>query len=187
MKRPLKFYWHLLIYTFQLSAFTFGGGYVIVPLMKKRFVDQLAWIDEDEMLDFMAIAQSSPGAVAVNAATLLGYNLAGYSGAAVAILGTILPPLILLTLISIAYSAFISNPLVNHVLMGMQAGVAAVIVDVVIDMARTIVKDKKKLAIILMIFAFIAVSFLNINIILIIIFCIVLGLLNHQKEKKEIR
>ena len=87
----MKFYWKLFTSTFQLSAFTFGGGYVIVPLMKKQFVEKLGWIDEKEMLDFTAIAQSSPGAMAVNASVLLGYHLSGIPGALVSILGTVLP------------------------------------------------------------------------------------------------
>lgn len=143
MKRDIKFYWKLFLSTFQLSAFTFGGGYVIVPLMKKQFVEKLGWIDEHEMLDFTAIAQSTPGAMAVNASVLLGYRLAGIPGALVSILGTVLPPLILLSVISVGYGAFISNQTVKNVLRGMQAGVCAVIIDVVIDMGRKIVKDKK--------------------------------------------
>ena len=80
----------LFLSTLYLSAFTFGGGYVIVTLMKKKFVDEYHWIDEQEMLDLVAIAQSSPGAIAVNGAIVVGYKLAGIPGALVAILGTIL-------------------------------------------------------------------------------------------------
>lgn len=72
-----KVLWKLFISTLYLSAFTFGGGYVIVTLMKKKFVDDLHWIDEKEMLDLVAIAQSSPGAIAVNGAIVVGYKLAG--------------------------------------------------------------------------------------------------------------
>ena len=82
--------WKLFISTLYLSAFTFGGGYVIVTLMKKKFVDAYHWIEEDEMLDLVAIAQSSPGAIAVNGAIVVGYKLVGIPGAIVAILGTIL-------------------------------------------------------------------------------------------------
>ena len=100
MKNKKNIYIKLFISTFYLSAFTFGGGYVIIPLMKKKFVDDLQWIEDDEMLNLTAIAQSSPGAVAVNAAILLGYRVAGILGALVTILGTILPPIITLTIIS---------------------------------------------------------------------------------------
>ena len=124
MKNKKHIYRKLFTSTFYLSAFTFGGGYVIIPLMKKKYVDDLQWIEEEEMLNLTAIAQSSPGAVAVNAAILLGYRVAGISGALVTILGTILPPFITLSIISIFYTAFRDNTVVNAVLKGMQAGVA---------------------------------------------------------------
>lgn len=185
MKRDLKFYLKLFSYTFRLSAFTFGGGYVIVPLMKKQFVDKLNWIDEKEMLDFIAIAQSSPGAMAVNASVMLGYHLAGIPGALVSVFGTVLPPLILLSIISIGYSAFISNTIVKNVLRGMQAGVSAVIIDVVIDMSSKIIKNKKIFSIIIMLAAFAAVAIFKVNVVYVILICAVLGLLSVLKNKPK--
>ena len=138
-----KLFWTLFWSTFQLSAFTFGGGYVIVPLMRKRFVEGLGWIDENEMIDLIAIAQSSPGPIAVNASIIIGYRIAGISGALCTILGTVLPPLIILSLISLVYTAFRDNEIVSVVMNCMQAGVAAVICDVVITMAQGILKLKK--------------------------------------------
>ena len=128
-KRDVKTYWKLFSSTFCLSAFTFGGGYIIIPLMRKKFVEELHWIEEQEMLDLSAIAQSSPGAIAVNAAILVGYRIAGIPGALVTICGTILPPLIILSIISVIYGWFRSNPWVAALLKGMQSGVAAVIAD----------------------------------------------------------
>ena len=107
--------------TLYLSAFTFGGGYVIVTLMKKKFVDELHWIDEEEMLDLVAIAQSAPGAIAVNGAIVVGYKLAGIAGALAAIIGTIIPPFVILSVIFYFYAAFSSNYIVKTVLDGMQA------------------------------------------------------------------
>ena len=94
-----KKYWTLFLSTFQLSAFTFGGGFVIIPLMRKKFVEKLKWIDEQEMLDLTAIAQSSPGAMAVNASILVGYNVAGIPGALITVVGAALPPLIIISII----------------------------------------------------------------------------------------
>ena len=116
MTKDMKFYLKLFSSTFYLSAFTFGGGYVIIPLMKKKFVDEYQWIEEKEILDLTAIAQSTPGAMAVNVAILIGYRMAGILGAVITILGTILPPLIILTVISLAYSAFIENQIVKLIL-----------------------------------------------------------------------
>ena len=190
MERNAKFYWTLFQSTFCLSAFTVGGGFVIVPLMKKKFVDELGWINEDEMLDITAISQSSPGAIAVNAPILIGYRLAGIRGALVTILGTILPPLILLSVISVFYEAFRDNAFFNALMTGMRAGVAAVIVDVVMKMSLGVVRGKDPVAIITMAAAFIAAYFLGINVILIILICGVVGYVNYivrkkQAEKKE--
>ena len=128
----------LFLSTLYISSFTFGGGFVIVTFMKKKFVDELHWIDEQEMLDMTAIAQSSPGAIAVNAAILVGWRVAGFIGMLVAVLGTVIPPMVILSVISLFYSAFASNEYVALVLKGMQAGVAAVILDVVFSLGKKV-------------------------------------------------
>lgn len=186
MNEKRKIYLKLFISTFYLSAFTFGGGFVIIPLMKKKFVDDLKWIDEKEMLNLAAIAQSSPGAVAVNASILLGYNVAGRIGAIVSILGTVMPPLIILSIISMFYTIFRYNIIVNYVLKGMQAGIAAVITDVVINLGSNIIKDRNIISILVMIGAFIATFFLKINVMYIILVCGITGALRViQIERKE--
>ena len=110
----------LFLSTLYISAFTFGGGFVIVGFMRRKFVHDLHWIDEEEMLDFAALAQSCPGAVAVNAAILIGWKICGFAGMLTAVLGTILPPMIILSVISLFYSAFASSPLISAVLHGME-------------------------------------------------------------------
>ena len=129
MKNKPHKLWVLFLTTLYISAFTFGGGFVIVTFMKHKFVDELHWIDEQEMLDFTALAQSCPGAIAVNAAILVGWNVYGFAGMIVATLGTILPPMIILSVVSFFYAIFSTNVWVAVVLKGMQAGVAAVILD----------------------------------------------------------
>lgn len=191
----LSKYWKLFTSTFYLSAFTFGGGFVIVPLMKKKFVDELHWLEEDEMLNIAAISQSSPGSVAVNAAIFVGYRVAGVIGAAVTILGTILPPLLIISLVSVFYSAFRSNAVVSAVLKGMQSGIAAVIADVVISMGGKIVKQKKWIPTLSMAAAFIATWHFNVNVVFIILFCGAVGAVSvlydlkhspkHQEEGKD--
>lgn len=175
MKKDFKFYWTLFLSTFSLSAFTIGGGYVIVPLMRKKFVEELKWIDEEEMLNLVAISQSAPGPMAVNTAIMVGYRLAGILGAFVSIFGTVLPPLIIITLISKFYEIFKTNKIVNALLLGMRAGIAAVIIDVIINMVLKIVKSKNKTAISIMILSFMGAVVFNINAALIIIVCGVFG------------
>lgn len=187
MRKPARTYLKLFTSTFYLSAFTFGGGFVMIPLMKQKFVDDLKWLEEEEMLNLAAIAQSSPGAIAVNAAILLGYRVAGFPGAMISILGTVLPPLIILSIISLFYTAFKDNKIVRAVLKGMQSGVAAVIANVVIDMGGDIVEKRKVLPIITMILAFTAVFFFKINVIYIILICGAIGavqaLITIKKDK----
>lgn len=173
MKKSLrptaKTLWQLFLSTLYISAFTFGGGFVIVTFMKKKFVDELHWIDEDEMLDLTAIAQSSPGSIAVNAAILVGWRVGGALGIAIAVLGTLLPPMLILSMISFFYAAFASNRYVALTLRGMQAGVAAVILDVVCGLGSKVVKEHSVLSIALMLCAFAATFFFKINVVFILL------------------
>ncbi len=172
---------HLLLIlfrtTFTLSAFTFGGGYVIVPLMRKSFVDTLKWIDQQEMLDLIAIAQSAPGPIAVNTSILVGYKVFGIGGALVSLLGTVLPPLITLTLLSYIYEAIKNNLIVQTLFYGMSIGVAIVILDAVFTLAKTVASEKKVLPLLIMAGAFVATYLLKFNIVLIILSCAVVGII----------
>lgn len=174
--------------TFTLSMFTFGGGFVIVPLMKKKFVDELHWVEEKEMMDLVAIAQSSPGAIAVNGSIIIGYRLKGIVGALVNILATVLPPLIILTIISYCYDAFRSSAVVSFAMRGMQAAVAAVIVDVVFNMIKGLIVERNRVGIVVMILALIANSIFKVNILILIVVCGAIGTVNtmsREKARKE--
>ena len=179
----------LFLSTLYISAFTFGGGFVIVTFMKRKFVDELHWIDEQEMLDMAALAQSSPGAIAVNAAILVGWNVEGLLGMVVAVTGTIIPPMVILSVISFFYAAFASNVYVALVLKGMQAGVAAVILDVVCGLGGNVLKTRSVVYIALMVLAFGASFFFDVNVILIILAAAVFGvvrtLFQLKKEAKQ--
>ena len=133
----------LFINSFIISACTFGGGFVIVTLMKRKYVDELHWLDEQEMLDYTALAQASPGAIAVNAAVLVGWKIGGLPGMLLSVIGTILPPMLILAAIAFFYAAFAANRFVALALRGMQAGVAAVIFDVVLSLGGQVFKGEK--------------------------------------------
>lgn len=178
----------LFFSTLYLSAFTFGGGYVIVTLLKKKFVDECHWIEEDEMLDLVAIAQSAPGAIAVNGAIVVGYKLAGLLGAAVAITATILPPFVIISVISVFYEAFRDNFLVSQMLTGMQAGVGAVIASVVWQMGADVVRSKSVASVLIMAAAFAATCFFGVNVVLVILAAAGVGVVRTllaQRQKKE--
>ena len=178
--RLLKLFWS----TLYLSAFTFGGGYVIVSLMKKKFVDELGWIDEEEMLDLVAIAQSTPGAIAVNGAIVVGYKLEGIIGVIAAIAGTIIPPFVIISLLSVCYNTFRSNELVSQMLEGMQAGVGAVIASVTYEMGAGIVKEKDGISLLIMAGAFVASCVFEVNVVYIVIICGLLGVLRTCMNRK---
>ena len=175
----------LFFSTFYLSAFTFGGGYVIITLLKQKFVDELHWISEDEMLDLVALAQSSPGPIAVNGAILVGYKLAGIPGVLTSVLGAVIPPFVILTLISSFYTVFKSNLIIKTLLTGMKAGVAAVIMSVVFDMMTGVTKSKDPALVIVMIAAFLANFVFHINVVFIILLTAAFGAFRTVQTQKS--
>lgn len=179
--RLVKLFFSML----YISAFTFGGGFVIVTFLKKKFVDELHWIDEQEMLDMTALAQSSPGAIAVNAAILVGWQVEGLAGMVIAVLGTILPPMVILSVISLFYAAFASNTYAALVLRGLQAGVAAVILDVVCGLGSNVLKTKSVLYITLMVAAFIANFVFGVNVIFVILAAAAIGVVTAMVKRAK--
>ncbi|MGI6011876.1 MAG: chromate transporter [Ruminococcus sp.] len=177
MENKRKVLIKIFISTLYLSAFTFGGGYVIVTLMKKKFVDEYGWIEKNEMLDLVAIAQSAPGAIAVNGAIVVGYKLAGMAGALVSIIATIIPPFLIISFISVFYHIFRNSFVISQILEGMQAGVGAVIAAVVYEMASGVIHEKNPSSIIIMAAAFAAACFFNVNVIYIVMACIFIGII----------
>ena len=175
----------LFFSTLYISAFTFGGGFVIITFMKRKFVDELHWIDMTEMLDLTALAQSSPGAIAVNAAILVGWRVAGLMGMLIAVLGTILPPMLILSVISLCYQAFASNLYVALILKGMQAGVAAVILDVVCGLGSNVIKQKRPIFLVIMELDFWANVVWKVNVIYIILASALMGILLELMGRKR--
>lgn len=184
MKQRAKL-WRLFLSTLYISSFTFGGGFVIVTFMKKKFVDELHWISEEEMLDMTALAQSAPGAIAVNAAILVGWRVCGFAGMVTAVLGTVLPPMIILSAISFFYAAFASNRYVALMLKGMQAGVAAVIFDVVLSLGSGILRQRKAIFCIIMLAAFTAVLIFRVNVVFIILAAVLAGICLELIRRKR--
>jgi chromate transporter len=144
--------------------------------LQKKFCEELHWIEEEEMLNLAAIAQSSPGAVAVNAAIVVGYRIGGIAGAMISVLGTIIPPFVIISIISLCYTAFRDNMLVAAVLKGMQSGVAAVIADVVMNLSSSIYRENGWFSVVVMGGAFLASWYFSVNVVWIILACGVYGL-----------
>jgi len=176
--------WQLFWTTLYISSCTFGGGFVIVTFMKRKFVEEKKWISEPEMLDLTALAQSSPGAIAVNAAILVGWKTAGFAGMIAAVLGTIIPPMVIISVISLFYAAFAANKYVALVLRGMQAGVAAVILDVVCSLGANVLKKPSPWNYVVMLGAFIATFFFKVNVVFIILAAGLIGVVRAIAARK---
>ncbi len=185
MRANKKHLLQLFLATLSISAMTVGGGYVIVSLIKKRFVDEYGWITEEEMLDFTAIAQATPGSIAIIASQLVGSRVAGNLGAAIAVLGTILPPVIIISVVTAFYTLFQNNPYIEAALRGMQAGAAAVMADVVVTMCLAAYRQKNALQLAVMAAAFGATFVFRVNTVLVIVFGGMFGVALSAWNKKH--
>ena len=148
--------------------------------------EEYHWIEEDEMLDLVAIAQSAPGAIAVNGAIVVGYKLAGISGVIVSVFGAVLPPFLIISVVSVFYEIFRDNRIVAAMLSGMQTGVGAVIISVVYEMAKGQSKKENRIELaIIMVVAFMASYVFDISVIYIILACIGVGIVQYGISRKK--
>lgn len=173
--RGRDFYWKLFKSTFLISAFTIGGGFVIIPLLKAKYVDEYGWINDKETLDLVAVAQSMPGVVAVNAAIILGYRMGGIPGTLTALLATVLPPLVTLSLIASCYTMVVDNFYVKAILKGMQCGATALIVDVAVDLVKKQGKKKLLIPVVITAMTFIAAFFFDVNVMYLVLIDGIIG------------
>lgn len=149
-----KICWKLFTSMLVLSGLTFGGGFVIIPLMQRRFAEELGWLTEEEILDMAAFARASPGAVTVNVAVQVGAQMAGAAGALCGVLGTIIPPLAILAVISLCYDAFSASPVIAALLYGLRLAVAVVVADAAAAMAAEVLRggDRPRTAVMVVVF-----------------------------------
>lgn len=174
MKKDIKKYVWLLATNLFISAFTFGGGYIVVPMVRRFFVEKKHCFSEEDLVNMAAVAQSTPGAIAINLSALAGYKTAGIAGAFISCIAAVVPPLVILSAVSAFYKIFISNMIIVAVLKGMEAGVAALMVDLIIDMCSLILKKKSLFLSAMIPLSFIANFILGINVALILLFCCLL-------------
>ncbi len=183
IKTDAKFFWQLFKSTFIVSMFTVGGGYVIIPLLKAKYVDEYHWISEEETLNMVAIAQSTPGVMAVNTAIMLGYRMAGVLGALTGMFATILPPLIIITIVATFYDFVAQNEQVKLVLKGMQCGATALLLNVAIDLLQKQFSKKLFLPLAIIFGTFIANIFFDVNIMLLVAIDGAIGFLLLRDKK----
>lgn len=183
MKEKLGKLWRLFATFFRIGAFTFGGGYAMVPLIQHEAVEKQHWITDDDILEIIAIAESTPGPIAINSATFVGYMTCGVMGSVAATLGVVLPAFIFIALISLLLQNIMDIQAVQYAFMGIRAGVLALVVKALISMYKQC--PKNPVAYVIAGLAF-AVSLLtDISILYVIIGCAVLGLVTSMVMKKK--
>ena len=151
MKEKLKSCWILFKVFFKIGLFTFGGGYAMLPIIQKEIIEKHKWISEEDMLDIVAIAESTPGPISINAATFVGYKTAGVLGAIFATVGLAIPSLVIIYLISFAYKVFIDNEWVAKAFKGIMGAVTVLILNAGIKLSKPLRKDSNKVFNIVMI------------------------------------
>ena len=165
-----------LLFTFcRIGGLTFGGGYAMLPIIQKEIVEEKKWATEEEVLDYYAVGQCTPGIIAVNTATFIGYKVHGIIGAIVATLGVVFPSLIIITIIAALLKNFANYSIVQHAFSGIRVVVIALIVSAILKLAKTSIKNSTTL--IIAIIAFILVAFVNLSPIYIVIAAACIGLI----------
>ena len=165
-----------LFFTFcRIGGLTFGGGYAMLPIIQKEIVEEKKWATEEEVLDYYAVGQCTPGIIAVNTATFIGYKVHGIIGAIVATLGVVFPSLIIITIIAALLKNFANYSIVQHAFSGIRVVVIALIVSAILKLAKTSIKNSTTL--IIAIIAFILVAFVNLSTIYIVIAAACIGLI----------
>lgn len=185
MSEKIKIWLWLAGVNIFISSFTFGGGYIVVPMIRKYYVEQRQLFSEEELMEMSAIAQSTPGAIAINLSALAGYRVAKGMGVLISCTAAILPPLIILGIVATGYEAFASNRMIAALLQGMQAGVAALIVDLVIEMSRMIINEKSLYLTSMIPITFIANFFFQIPVSLLLFGCCFVVIIQVARSKGE--
>ena len=183
MKEKLKRSLRLFVVFFKIGAFTFGGGYAMIPLIQKEVVDNKKWISDSDILDIIAIAESTPGPIAINSATFVGYKVAGFFGSFFATLGVVLPSFVIISVISLILKEFSEFQAVQFAFRGIRAGVLALILKALISMYKQC--PKGLISYILMALAFVLAAFTPINVIYILIGCAIFGLVSSLIIKRR--
>ena len=174
MKERLRTLWKVFSTFFRIGAFTFGGGYAMIPLIQRETVEKQGWISDDDILEVVAIAESTPGPIAINAATFIGYRVAGVLGSVAATLGVVLPSFVVILVISGILRQFQHIKAVQYAFSGIRAGVLALIVKAFWGMFKKC--DKTVLAYGIMVSVFAAVVFWDVSVVLLLLCCALLGL-----------
>ena len=183
MKKEKSRILKLFLTFLKIGAFTFGGGYAMIPLIQREVSEKEGWITDDDILEIIAIAESTPGPIAINSATFVGYKTCGFWGAFFATFGVVLPSFIIISLISLVLNQFQDNLAVQYAFNGIRAGVLALILKAFWTMYKKC--PKGTVSYIVAAGSFIAAAIFNVNVLLVIIGCAVFGLITSLYHTKE--
>ena len=175
MKRSWKTLWQVFLSFFKIGAFTFGGGYAMIPLIQNEAVEKRHWVTDEDILEVIAIAESTPGPIAINSATFVGYKAAGVLGSVCATLGVVLPSFVIILAISTVLQQFQQLQAVQYAFMGIRAGVLALLCKALWTMFKK--SPKGWFSYLVMAAAFILTAFVGVNVIFVIIGCAVTGII----------
>ena len=167
----------------KIGAFTFGGGYAMIPLIQKEVTENHKWLSDEDILNIVAIAESTPGPIAINSATFVGYMTCGVMGSAAATLGVVLPAFIFIALISLLLQNIMDIQAVQYAFMGIRAAVLALVIKALWSMYKQC--PKGLISYIIMTIAFIAVAVFNLDIFPVIIGCSMIGLLSSTLQTRR--
>ena len=181
----LKKAWLLFINTFSISI-TANSGYAMLGVIKNRFVDKYGWFTKEEMEDYIALAQSCPGPFSCSTAMIIGYQSCGIIGALSAVLGVIVPPFIMMILVTYFYTFISTNQYVRIFITGMQAGVCAMLLDVVLGLFTGIIKMNKPFYYIMVLLSFLYVRLTKYSIFYLAVICIIVAVIKTLLIKKEV-
>ena len=176
--------WQLFLTFMKIGGFTFGGGYAMIPLIQKETVEVKKWITDDDILEIIAIAESTPGPIAINSATFVGYRTAGVLGSMAATLGVVLPSFVIITLISFVLTQFQELKAVQYAFFGIRAGVLALIVKAFWTMYKKC--PKGIVSYIVWGFAFICSAFTGLNVMVVIVCSALFGLVTTLINKRRL-
>lgn len=186
MNDKLKKALNLFLTFFKIGAFTFGGGYAMIPLIQKEVVEEKKWITDEDILEIIAIAESTPGPIAINSATFIGYRICGFWGSFFATLGVVLPSFVIILIISFVLNEFQNIKAVQYAFEGIRAGVLALLIKALWGMYKK--TPKNLVSYIVIALSFIAVAIIDIPVLLVIIGCALFGLISSiiisRREKK---
>ena len=185
MENKRKRLLELLLVFLKIGVFAFGGGYAMIPLIQKETVEKKKWVSPEDIVDIVAIAESTPGPIAISASTFVGYRIAGVAGAALATIGVIVPSFIVIFVLSFVLRQFESITAVKYAFFGIRAGVLALIVNALISVYKQC--PKKIISYIIMLGAFVAVAFLGVNVLLVIAVCAVVGFIYYLADMHTVK